>query len=52
MKKIISAKDVETLLRQGKSVDSITADAILTPSAKDMLRSAQPGYTVTTKPAT
>lgn len=33
MKKIISAKDVETLLRQGKTVDAITADAILTPSA-------------------
>ena len=51
MKKIISAKDVEILLRQGKTVDAITADAILTPSAKDLLKSAQPRNAVVTKPA-
>ena len=43
MKKIVSAKDVEALLRQGKSADAIAADAILTPSAKDLLKSAGTG---------
>jgi L-fuculose-phosphate aldolase len=39
MKKIISAKDIEEMLRKGGDVKSIaTADAILTPSARDLLR--------------
>jgi L-fuculose-phosphate aldolase len=39
MKKIISAKDIEELLRGGGDPKTIaTADAILTPSARDLLR--------------
>jgi L-fuculose-phosphate aldolase len=38
MKTVISAKDVEDLIRKGGKVDSLPADAIYTPSAKDMLR--------------
>jgi L-fuculose-phosphate aldolase len=38
MKTIISAKEVEELLRNGGGVGSIPADAILTPSARDLVR--------------
>src|SRR5205809_87722 len=38
MKPVISAKDIEALLTQGGNVRSLPADAILTPSAKDLLR--------------
>ena len=38
MKPVISAKDIEALLAQGGDVRSLPADAILTPSAKDLLR--------------
>src|SRR2546427_2083438 len=38
MKPVISAKDVEALLSQGGDVQSLPTDAILTPSAKDLLR--------------
>jgi L-fuculose-phosphate aldolase len=38
MKTIISAKEVEELLRNGGGVSSLPADAILTPSARDLLR--------------
>src|SRR5262245_54493646 len=37
MKTVISAKDIEELLRNG-GVNSLPADAILTPSARDLLR--------------
>ena len=40
MKTVISAKDIETLLRDGGDVKSLPADAIYTPSARDLLRSA------------
>ncbi len=39
MRKVITAADVEQLLRSGAGPDSIPADAILTPSARDLLRS-------------
>ena len=39
MRPVITAADVERLLRAGESVESIPADAILTPSAQDLLRS-------------
>jgi L-fuculose-phosphate aldolase len=39
MRKVITAADVEQLLRTGASLDSLPADAILTPSARDLLRS-------------
>jgi len=38
MKTIISAKEVEELLRNGGGLSSLPADAILTPSARDLLR--------------
>ena len=38
MKAVISAKDIESLLAQGRDVQSLPDDAILTPSAKDLLR--------------
>jgi L-fuculose-phosphate aldolase len=39
MKTVISAKDMEELLRNG-NLQSLPADAILTPSARDLLRDA------------
>jgi L-fuculose-phosphate aldolase len=41
MKKVISARDIEDLLRRGGDLNSLPADAILTPSARDALRDAQ-----------
>ncbi|HEV7927043.1 MAG TPA: class II aldolase/adducin family protein [Verrucomicrobiae bacterium] len=38
MKTIISAKEVEELLRNGGGISALPADAILTPSARDLLR--------------
>src|ERR1044071_4126822 len=41
MKTVISAKDIEDLLRQGGDLTSLPADAIFTPSARDLLRDTQ-----------
>jgi L-fuculose-phosphate aldolase len=41
MKTVISAKDVEDLLRDGGDPKSLPADALYTPSARDLLREAQ-----------
>jgi L-fuculose-phosphate aldolase len=38
MKTVISAKDIEDLLRQGGDWKSLPADAVYTPSARDLLR--------------
>lgn len=38
MSTVISAKDIEDLLAKGGDAKSLPADAILTPSAKDLLR--------------
>jgi len=38
MKQVISAKDVEELLRQGGNLSSLPADALYTPSARDLMR--------------
>jgi L-fuculose-phosphate aldolase len=38
MKQVISAKDIEALLAQGGDLPALPDDAILTPSAKDLLR--------------
>ena len=38
MKTVISARDIEDLLSKGGNVSSLPVDAILTPSAKDLLR--------------
>lgn len=40
MKKVISARDVEDMLRRGVDLNSIPADALLTPSARDLVRDA------------
>lgn len=40
MRKVISARDVEEMLRAGADLASIPADALLTPSARDMIRDA------------
>ena len=38
MRTVISARDIEELLSKGGDVKSLPADALLTPSARDMLR--------------
>ena len=38
MKQIISVRDLEEMVRSGKSLDSLPAEALLTPSARDYLR--------------
>ena len=40
MKKVFTAKDVEALLKQGKGPGAIPEGALLTPSAKDVLKDA------------
>lgn len=42
MKKVFTGKDVEALLKQGKGAESIPAGALLTPSAKDLLKGSRP----------
>jgi L-fuculose-phosphate aldolase len=41
MKQVISVRDVEEMLRDGRDVRSLPDDAILTPSARDFLRDVQ-----------
>src|SRR5436190_22374936 len=38
MKQVISVRDLEDMLRNGKDVRSVPGGALLTPSAKDFLR--------------
>jgi L-fuculose-phosphate aldolase len=38
MKQVISVRDLEEMLRNGKDMRSLPADALLTPSARDFLR--------------
>ncbi|MEY4388152.1 MAG: hypothetical protein RLY20_3435 [Verrucomicrobiota bacterium] len=38
MSKVITARDVEELIQKGGSVSSLPSDAIITPSARDMIR--------------
>ncbi|NNC90169.1 MAG: class II aldolase/adducin family protein [Akkermansiaceae bacterium] len=40
MKKVLTGKDVEALLRAGKGVDSIPDGVLLTPTAKDAIKEA------------
>ncbi|MBM3834032.1 MAG: class II aldolase/adducin family protein [Verrucomicrobia bacterium] len=57
MKPVISAKDIEDLLRAGRDPKSLPNDAILTPSARDLLRELdgngvyKPGAIATHKPS-
>lgn len=41
MKNVISARDIEELLRQGGDLSALPAEAILTPSARDLMRDLQ-----------
>ena len=41
MKKLISARDVEELLRKGEDLRALPADALYTPAARDLLRDFQ-----------
>lgn len=43
MKKVISTREVEDMLRQGVDLSTIPADALLTPSARDLVRDALEG---------
>jgi len=43
MKSIISLKDVEEMLRQGTDLSALTQNALLTPSARDLLRDWEEG---------
>ena len=38
MKKVYSLRDVEEMIRRGEDLNAIPGDAILTPSARDLLR--------------
>src|SRR5262245_20029353 len=38
MKTVISAKDIDDIIAKGGNVQSLPADAVLTPSARDRLR--------------
>src|SRR5438552_14407741 len=41
MKQVISVKDLEEMLRSGKDVKALPAEALLTPSARDFLRDVE-----------
>lgn len=41
MKPIITASDIDALIKQGKSIGDIPRDAVLTPSARDRVRELQ-----------
>src|SRR6185369_6462271 len=38
MSTVITARDIEELIQSGRSVSSIPGDAIITPSARDLIR--------------
>ena len=50
MKQIISARDVEAILQRGGSVSELPQDAILTPSARDLVRAQGNGVKSTPMP--
>lgn len=55
MKKLFTAKDVESLLRSGQGPEAIPAGALLTPSAQDILKAKGRSYrpsSATSTPAT
>src|ERR1041385_8825590 len=51
MKPVISLKDLEEMVRGGKDVRSVPADALLTPSARDFLRELENGSSYKAPPA-
>jgi L-fuculose-phosphate aldolase len=48
MKQVISVRDLEEMLRNGKDLRAVPEDAILTPSARDFLRDYETGAKVHT----
>jgi L-fuculose-phosphate aldolase len=48
MKQVISVRDLEEMLRNGKDLRAVPEDAILTPSARDFLRDHETGPKVYT----
>jgi len=38
MKQVISVKDLQEMIRQGQDLSALPADALLTPSARDLVR--------------
>src|SRR5689334_24206445 len=48
MKQVISVRDLEEMLRNGKDLRAVPEDAILTPSARDFLRDYEMGAKVQT----
>ena len=51
MKNVISLRDLEEMLRKGHDLQSLPAEAILTPSARDFLRDLEWNGTGKAKPA-
>jgi len=53
MRPVITAADVERMLRAGESLDTLPADAVITPSARDLMRSrklpARPSFAKSSK---
>ncbi len=49
MKKIISAKDIEDLIAKGGDVKKLPAGAVITPSARDLIRTLEGGGTAAPK---
>jgi L-fuculose-phosphate aldolase len=52
MSQVITAKDIEDLMRKGGDVKSLPSDAIFTPSARDVLREIEGNGTYKTSPVT
>ena len=50
MAKVISLKDLEEMLRNGGDIKSLPDDAILTPSARDLLRELEMNGKLKTMP--
>src|SRR5690349_18121820 len=43
MKQVISVRDLEEMLKNGKDIRALPSDALLTPSARDFLREREAG---------
>ena len=41
MKKVLTGRDVEALIRRGRGLESIPEGILLTPTAKDAIKAAQ-----------
>lgn len=52
MKNVISLRDLEEMIRQGRDLRTLPPDAILTPSARDLLRELESNGALKPKPST